>query len=306
MSLLNRPSDGLFNAMLVLYRCVLLKRRVSPETLVAMCAPEPCADPRMVKQILNRCLSMGLFRNTPSDDEVALAEEPPTRDPQEALEQLPRLLRKLIFAESQNVNFWKTDAEQCSDFTRAIAWLLAQEVYTFPGGGYEAAAAIEQEQFPAEDERPLQNNTRWAGLKAWAAYLGFGWNSPFDQGFIIDPTPAVREALPQVFEDRRELDQGAFFSRLAEALPVVDGGHYRNQVEQYMSERGWKQPPAHTVSSSLSRALLRLSLADELVLGDLADPLKYGRRLLLGCGHREIRGVTHLIWKRKDAEHAVV
>ena len=107
----------------------------------------------------------------------------------------------------------------------------------------------------------LQNNTRWDGLKAWTPFLGFGWSSRFPQGALVpDPTVAIRDALPVVFNKKGEISARSFLDRLAQEVPVLDGGTYRTEVEQHLREgpeSSWS-PLSGIVSTSTSRAIMRL------------------------------------------------
>jgi hypothetical protein len=80
---------------------------------------------------------------------------------------------------------------------------------------------------------------------------------------IIDPTDALRHALPIMFGKRITLAADEFLAAVAEAVPVLDQGAYRQLVENKLREHespdGWLSPPPGQLSTSLSRALLRLT-----------------------------------------------
>ena len=72
----------------------------------------------------------------------------------------------------------------------------------------------------------------------------------------------MRDVLPQIFPKRGPLEAGAVVAELAKMLPVLDGGVYRLAVEEEFLKRtgadAWRPPPEGQLSTSLSRALLRL------------------------------------------------
>ena len=111
---------------------------------------------------------------------------------------------------------------------------------------------------------------------------------------MIDPTIAVADSLREVFGKDKELPQEQFFSRLAEILPVVDGGEYRLKVEEKINQSNWKPPKPSEVSTSLSRALSRLHDRGDVLLDDRSDASK---RTLIGRNNRVLRDVSHVGWK---------
>jgi hypothetical protein len=148
-----------------------------------------------------------------------------------------------------------------------------------------------------EDIDILRNGERWPGFKEWAEYLGFGWKSHVSKGTTADPTEAVRDALPDVFGKQKSLSPNDFIARLAEQLPVLDGGTYRLEVEKILKSTddsdSWRGPSEGQLSSSLSRALLRLSVERSLILELKADSTK--RVALTGRDYRPIREVSAFI-----------
>ena len=173
--------------------------------------------------------------------------------------------------------------------------MLAQNVFDVQAVGRKAIEAVEVTQLPLEC-RVFTNDTRWPGFKAWAPFLGFGWigRFPTKNTFVIDPTTAVADSLADIFGTQKELAHEQFFRRLAEVLPVLDGGKYRLQVEAKINRENWKEPKPDEVSTSLSRALSRLHERGDLVLDDRADASK---RTLLGRNNRVLRNVSHIVWK---------
>jgi hypothetical protein len=250
----------------------------------------------MAAKTLTRWVELGLFQEEGERREVALAPDvgPEARDPG----RLPDVLRRLVFRRDNNERFWEAESARSADFSRAVAWLLAQDVHALHGWDRHKIDTLQGEQF-ADGLIVIQNiSTRWPGLQAWAGYLGFAWTAgyPRSGSLRVDPTEAARAGLPAVFGGAaEELTQDVFLDRLAAELPVLDGGDYRREVEAKLRPERWKAPPADAVSVSLSVALERLRLDGTLVFRDADDP-RFGRRRLLGAGGRPLtqRSFTHV------------
>jgi hypothetical protein len=298
MTILNRTNDGLLSVLLLLHRALIALGPTSRDELLNLCAPATLDKERKVseaqkqaRQTLNRWTQAGLFIE--AEEKITVHPDFATSDAGAGgLGSLRAALRKLVLSERNSDGLSNPETESaavCADFTRALCWVLAQDVYTLPGGGYTGIEEIELSQLK---EKPfaLQNNTRWDGLKDWAPFLGFGWTSGVDE-FVVDPTDAIRDALPAVFGEARELTQGAFLERLASELPVIDGGKYRLEIEERLSDN-WVKPGAHEISQSLSRALLRLEIRGVLRLDARADA---DQRSLLGRGGGSLRRISHVI-----------
>jgi hypothetical protein len=97
--------------------------------------------------------------------------------------------------------------------------------------------------------------------------LGFAWVDP-KGNLVPDPTPAVRDVLPLVFEESAELSAREFIDKIAAAVPVLDSGRYREFVEA-----NWRRPTVEPrrLSPSLTDALERLRNDGKLTFDDRAD-----------------------------------
>lgn len=260
MSLLNLASDGTRSVLVAIYRLLFAEKSMDRERLLTLCAPAGLADAKHTRATLNTWVELGLFQKS-EDDRVSIHQQIASKERRE--EMLPRLARHRALATENNIRFWEAENSQSADFTRALAWLLAQDVYQAEYSTWETVQPVIQRQAP-ESEVFGKNNTRWNGLKAWTPFLGFGWTGKFPRSgtLIVDPTDAIRDALPEVFGKRETLEADGFLVALADALPVLDGGRYRRQVEEKLREHAgadaWVSPPIGQLSTSLSRALMRL------------------------------------------------
>lgn len=284
MTILNTASDGLFNVLIALHRTVSRHGPLEPDRLMSLCAVGPDTDPKHLRQTRLRWTQFGLFRE--QDGRIALATE--DHDP----ERLPARCRQLLFHADSNQNFWEQKDSGASDFTRALAFVLAQNIYTEDFENHAAVQALEQQQILEEGRRVLQNKERWPGLCAWGDYLGFFW---VDRRRWPDPTAAVRDELPMVFGNARELAAAEFSSRLAERLPVLDGGRYRVEVEKALDPAAWHRPAQdNLLSTSLSRALWRLAQPGGPIRLDPRSDAKEGR-ILQGADGRHWSKFTHVL-----------
>ena len=298
MSILNRPSDGLFNILIVLVRCLAHHGSMDREKLINVCAPESAVDSQdRAKQTLNNWVQLGLLNEDTGKISIDRGLSSVVKKSTDH-SALARLARQRVLASDNNERFWEAKNNRSADFSRAASWMLAQNVFEVQVNGHKAIEEIEIAQLSEDEEfRAFTNQTRWTSYKAWAPFLGFGsiGRFPTKNTFVIDPTVAVADSLGEVFGKDKELPQEQFFSRLAEILPVVDGGEYRIKVEEKIDQSKWKPPKPSEVSTSLSRALRRLHSRGDIVLDNRSDANK---RTLIGRNGGAIGDdVSHVIWK---------
>jgi hypothetical protein len=289
MSILNRPADGAFNVLLALYR-VVRRGPVARDALLALCAPATAVDPNrsLAAAALETAIALGLFEEF--DDGVRLFALLPDAayDPQ----RFPQTLRDLLLGDRNVPDLWSND--RAADIARGLCWVLAQDPIALQGAKWDAIDALQKQQLP-DGLKVFAAEGRWAGFKAWAGCLGFAWTAPYPTSgsLTIDPTEAIEAALPAVFAEQTTLDAGEFLRRLGEALPVLDGGRYRTQVESRLSPEAWRAPAVDHLSLTLSLALERLRLAGALVLED-RDEEGVGRRFLSGRRKPTLGRFTHV------------
>lgn len=193
------------------------------------------------------------------------------------------LLREAVLAPSLNTEGWGSQAG-ARDLTNALAWYLtfaADDAPVMMEGGARSAKELQTADFgprqplarrgtDEEDDGggwPIGNDNRWRAFRFWACSLGFAWVDP-NGNIVPDPTPAVRDALPTVLGKSAELTAREFIERVADAVPVVDTGAYRQFVET-----NWRRPVTEQrrLSPPLTDALERLRNDGELVFADRAD-----------------------------------
>jgi hypothetical protein len=99
-------------------------------------------------------------------------------------------------------------------------------------------------------------------------------------------------ALHEVFLGTIEMPQESFLTRLAEALPILDGGRYRLAVQSQIAYP-WHTPRPNQVSPCLSAALLSLEASGVIRMEARSDA---PQRVLLGRSARELRTVSHFAY----------
>lgn len=291
MSVLNQASDGLYTVLIVLVRAIVRFGPRNREDLILACGGAvDVVDTSQLTQTLNRWTELGLFGQ--EDGSVTIAEPyrsglGKTADDAEA--RLPRIVRTVAMLTENNERFWEREKSRSADLSRAVAWMLAQDVYALDGNVKKLAVLEEAQIVDSAKQTIGKNDTRWNGLKAWMLYLGFARDG---MQWVVDPTEALRDALPDIFGSSRELPGPAFIERAASVLPVLDGGAYRTQVEASLKDRAWPRPRAGLLSSSLSRAIQRLDREGAITLANRSDT--EGVVTLTGTNMRTWREVSHV------------
>lgn len=289
MTILNMPSDGSFNVLMVLFRALKEVGPMGEEELREYCGGALAEKPERLRHTLNRWTTLGLFR-IKGDGAVDLGEGLEFGKQKEATTaELAGLVRKVIFYETNNDNFWDGEKCACADLTRGLAWLLAQDIYTAEVGKTVAIQALEGEQLTDLDRRLVRNSNRLEALRVWGLSLGFLWN---EDAPLIDPTEAIGDELERIFSGSSELTATQLQNRIATIFPVMDGGRYRVEVEKALNQATWAGPPAEEyLSTSLSRALWRLNDEGRITLEDRADARDV--RVLQGAKGRQWMKFSH-------------
>lgn len=267
MSLLNLTNDGLPNVLAMLHAAVLRSGKpIVREELLETIAPSSVVDDdgKMARQTLNRWIELGLFRQ--EGDAITVDERPAgTRIAALELQRFTRRIAcKRALAEENNADFWASESARAADLTRSLAWMMAQDVYRASFSDFEAQEA----QQIADPERLLmRNSTRRSGLQYWAPFLGFSRHPHA----AIDPTVAVRDALPDILGPGQGMPAADFVARLAWLLPVLDGGRYQQEVLAAVDPNALAPRNPGQLSTALSRALLCLRAGGDIVMAQKSD-----------------------------------
>lgn len=303
MSILNRWSDGLVSVLVALTRSSILLGTMPKNKLLDLCSPRVLGDGKqgMATMTLNRWIELGLFSVSEKDD-VKVTDEYRgiLRKADATPNSIAEVARIIVLSPINNKNFWNDEENRSADFSRAACWMLAQDVHEFVPTSYSQVEPKALDQAESADVILFQNDTRWAGFVSWATFLGFGRSDSgkASGGFITDPTPAVASVAKSLLPKKKDVSIKDFLDGLSDVLPVLDGGAYRQEVEARLRPEKWKAPASTDVSSSLSRALLRLQSQGVLRLEKRSDSDAQAR--LVGRDGSVVQSVTHV--QRGDAK----
>jgi hypothetical protein len=296
MTVLNRASDGLLSVLVALRNALLAFGPQTESKLLALAAPAtvvPDGKPDMARRTLTRWVQLGFFMKEGQDVFLSSDLQSIGRDD---INGFRAVVLRLLLRPDNNPAF-ASDAPDdekslASDWTRAAAWILAQDPYELPTGfGAKTNRGIEHLQNRQQvAPKPISNDTRWSGFVEWARFAGIG-HATHGNSFVANPAFAACSALGTIFQGTRELPQAEFLRRLQMSVPVFDGGTYRVTVESQIL-RDWEPVLPNQVSPSLSIALLTLEAMRELRLEQRSDA---SQCTLIGRQRRPIRQVSHFV-----------
>lgn len=274
MSIINNAHPGSQIRLICLIDRVLnrrqKKRPIPRKKLIETCRPENLGKSEgaksRFKDNLDFWLKEGLWKK--GDDGVA------NLDATASKKELSYRVLKLCVDQYKDQNILK--GNRVEPFLRTISVLLAQDPLTFQGqvrgtqrqlvGPTDFADEINL-LMPSDLSINASNEANT--FRDWGIFLGF--IEPFTRGVIVDPTRAIEHFLPNIFSENESLSIRDFIVALADRLPMLDGGAYRQIVEPLMEEHGWQSPLENHVSASLSHALLRLKMGLHLTLEQPSD-----------------------------------
>lgn len=274
MSLLNLENDGLYPELIVLFKTTLYYKVLKKALLLEMCTPKVSGNHnralKRLRGVLNRWTDIGLFELDVDNIRINESIWSVVYDSiDKAVENLPGICRKLVLKRENCFPLWGDENQVgvTGDFVRGASWVLAQNIYDFPTTQEDVERiALKQ----CVTKKILVNHTRWTGLMRWMPYLGLATGED-SASFQIDPTAAIKAVLPSVFAGDSRLTAKDFIMNLADQLPVLDFGRYRQEVESKLNHESWRQPAANHLSMSLSFALRRLMLDEVITLDGRAD-----------------------------------
>ncbi|WP_447876069.1 protein DpdG [Serratia fonticola] len=301
MSIINNAHGGSQYAVLVAFYQVLKaspKNTLPREKLMALCAPAALqtgdsenASGKAPKE-LSAWLDLGLLKEEPDSNktEISLnASYFSTKDMP-----LRQAARRCLQAVENNQDLNSRD-ERAVDLTLLAALLLALDVYH---NAEITKRNLEQLVNHLLPDFRINSSNEAPVVPAYLCWLGF-LQQITRESYAIDPTNAIREELPFLMQLGEQLSIAEVIQRLNQALPVLDGGSYRQLVEERISRKGWQPLSADRLSTSLSRALLRLQLSGIINMDEKAD--SSGAMQLTGIKGSVLRTVTHLTLIRTGA-----
>lgn len=298
MSILNRPSDGLVSVLVALTRSSVILGTMPRSKLLDICSPKSLGDGKqdMATKTLNRWIELGLFTLS-EKEEIKVAEEyrGKLRKANATAESVAEVVREIVLLPANNENFWKDEENRAADFSRAACWMLSQDVHQFVPSSYSQVEPKALEQATSAEMILFQNDTRWSGYVSWATFLGFGRSESgkASGGFVTDPTPAIVNHVSELVPKKGDIAINDFLDSLVQSVPVLDGGEYRREVEGKLRPEKWKSPGPTELSTSLSRALLRLRAMGIIRLDKRSD--SDAQMKLIGHDRDVVQSVTHVL-----------
>lgn len=277
---------------------------------VAMLAPKQAVnegpDPSLSARLtVQEAVRIGVLspRGETRDERygLALPAPPDGADSQEVEAFFVRKLRDLVFARANNEALFADDeapeegadrvegerlsTSRSCEFTRIQAWLLLRD----PTGAAlswtdkDERSNVQRLQARYSNRDLVVNGTRWTSFRRWSLFLGLSRQQ--QNAVIADPTRAVADELADLDASSVEMALVDLRAQLAERLPVLDGGAYREEVLRYIQAE--ENPRA--ISPALALALLR---------AERAGKLRLERRADFGGGSLSVgqRAVTHVVF----------
>ena len=264
MTILNREgSDGSSEVLFAICEFLIDNPKVTKSEVEQIFSQGSKENDKTVLNTINRWIQFKLFEET---DSLGFSKELLNVFPKPCAKDIPRLIRHIILSPKNNPldKFWFKHSEEergnfSVDFSRACAWILAQDQEGFKFDTFKDVAQISISQLEDQNQYTVRNNTRYPPLIGYMKLLGFiETGLGFGNRLVADPTRAVTEELEGVFDEKQEMSSNEFVEKLGEKVPVLDGGFLRKEVEKNLSS-SWTRPKAQTLSKSLTRALYKIS-----------------------------------------------
>jgi hypothetical protein len=247
----------------------------------------------MVQRTIDEAITMRLAAS--DGDDVLLHPDLPAaaRSPESGEQVARRTLSSLLLSTENAAN---------GDLAKVLAWYLGQDVYAAPSNW----ADVEQQH--SEEKKALEmTNSRFGQLVHWSRFLGFAWAhaAPEKAGqrasrlaLTPDPYWQLRWRLADLFAEQRSavLPLAAVVGDLAVAVPVLEGGTFRNALEGRLLPA--REP--HQLSSSSAHAWLRLHEDGIVRLAYRSD----GKAYVFPLGDGEER-FTEVTWQGGGSRHGV-
>lgn len=284
MSVLNSANDGTPSVFCVLYNLLDQRGPMSRELINKLCAPTSLVDQikshnktpeDRINDVLNTGQKIGLFSELNEDIEVSSKFKGFSKD----INSLRKMFLELFLDDSNNNQLFNPTGQGSSDFTRCVSWFLSQDIWNHRFSEFEDIQTLIIDQLAGEHELIIQNASHFSFFKRWASFLGLirlepgGGQNPL---IIPDPTKAIKIFLPDILKKNEQIEAPKLIDKLAEKLPVIDGGNYRKQLEKKLNAGNsvWIKLPKNQLSQSLSFALVRLMKSGILEAEDKADAEK--------------------------------
>ena len=176
-------------------------------------------------------------------------------------------------------------------FPRALAWFLCQDPASPLLWGENHRNRVESDCGTEGGAFELTNSAGCNQFIYWARFLGFAWRLNIEKQNVVipDPTRSIAREMGRWEATTDWQPIGEVLSRLANRLPVLEGGAARTEIESRLGPE--KQRAGELISRSTTFALRRLERSGQIQMERTADALA----LNLDFG-AEPRAVSHIRW----------
>lgn len=195
------------------------------------------------------------------------------------------VINKKLFANIDE-GFLEVSNKEVAPLFRCLAFIYSLEKY-FPIKGKlltkDSLNSDLQRFFPSYQ---LNDDERVPFLE-YCHFLGFispDVNSTSSVvGYTLDPTKAISSFLGDIFKTKNKLTIEEFLLSLSSYLPVLDGGYYKQSIEEFLTNKYQMDFSSFKLSSSLSHAIQRLYFQGSIKYKYLSDD-KSAKELTLPDG----------------------
>ncbi|EPJ5577691.1 hypothetical protein I5445_08100 [Citrobacter farmeri] len=159
---------------------------------------------------------------------------------------------------------------ECEPLWRVLSCLLTLQQHSFGGQEPLSPTIITNKVHKWLPGETINTNTEKL-VREFGRFLGFLELMP-DGNYVTDPTRAIQCFLPEIFGNTRTLPAKIFMANMAEVMPMMDGGQFRNSVHDVMQqEKDWIAPEGGNICTSTSIALQRLEISKRIILTTGSD-----------------------------------
>ena len=158
-------------------------------------------------------------------------------------------------------DFLNTENKEIAPLYRTLAFILSMPTFAPPFWS-ENSELITKESLDSKLGTNFQeyrlNDSEKSYFLEYAHFLGFVEIQGSAGNYISDPTRVIMSILPLIFINDTILPISEFKIRLANLVPVLDGGFYRTEVEDILTSSSNMEHKETEFSKALSHALCRL------------------------------------------------
>ncbi len=288
MTICNTANDGWYHLLLTICNLVKSDKKLKIDDLFRVLTCDGKLEKDLLQKTFKRWKDLSLFKEEKNLIKFSSEKLNNESNLDQFLLYLRHELRKIIFDEKNNRNFWDQENNITADFTRALAWMLYQDIYNFPK--FSNTNGLQKFQFGQTNKVIIGNDVRKNGILSWAENLGFLSHSPIE---LIDPTIAIKETIQEYFDKKRYLVI-EFMNKLSNFLPVLDFGNYRKLIEEGLNDNSQiKKPAEKQLSMAISLALIRLEELGILKFESISDDQNF--LYLIGEDFKNKKQITHII-----------